>query len=316
MVILAVLLGVSQGLGSLARLSSKAKELELKEEELFDHHLNTKECPQPVDNGQAFSECEIQVGGRTTRVIKFEQGFTLVELTISLLILSLLLALSYPATRQLLKTRRHHLELREERLSLANTTREIKHRLAAAALLPLQGNLVDVSDSSFWQQLLPRSSSPSSPLLLSLEPLVSRPLKTTGYSQWQADRRINSLSVNGNVPKSKKLLLGICANNWVLVKLIDQVGATIRLETLTPTPSAPPTTLFPLRRAEILYVDELNTLRRFRIAEGSTDPLLYNLDSLNLKREHSELTLSLSRKTISQSFSLRLQPNALLALAL
>lgn len=313
--ILLVIIGTFQGIRSLASISERSRELESVEEMLFDAHINPPLCPAHLQREHLIRECTIGEK-RETRVVKFDRGFSLPELLLSLLIISLLLTLSYPSIRLMLRSRKLHLERTESSLALKNTTREIKHRLASASLIPLKDNLIDVSTSDFWRSLLPKVAAKDSSLVLSLEPLFARPLKTIDFSGWQPEQRVNSVTVSGSIPSSKHLFLGICASNWILLEVVGRNNQLLRVRSIFPHASAPPTALFPLRRAEIIYLDEIGTLRRFRIAERTTDPLLHNVESFQAISNNQELRVSIHRRDNSSDFSLRLEKDALLQLAL
>lgn len=254
-----------------------------------------------------------------------QDGFTFAELVIVLLIFSLTLALSFPTLRNFLQLTRNHLKLREEELELTHVALNLQYRLHATQLVPLGDTLQIVTGSPSWNNelehlLQTRLPHPESAIILGVEPFISRPYPLQMEKTATAE---NELTICGQFPDS--IALGISGSSWKLLRIKHNTqlsapcgtSSKLLVTAMGDAPaSAAPILLFPLRQAELFYRDRLDTLRRYRLAERRTEPLLKGVTRFNARIHEGQIEIELTLTKRSEHFSIPLNESVLPQLAL
>jgi len=308
--------GAASSLAKLSSLSESSKTLTQIEDRLLSHHLGNIRQGERAQEACTFEEagtikistCKVSESQKHTTTIRLSNlaGFSVIELLLSLCILSIVLIMSYPALKSFISITKEHLQQREEDLSLLTVRREIEARLAAALLLPLPGTVALLpADSKLYSMLqeLPvqRRPLPQSAALLVLEPFADRIHQNQNFMLWM--NKTPEVEICGGLQKN--LVLAVSQNSSVLAKTTDLGPGTAsctspRRLRVTPLGEIAEPSLFiaALRKAEIYFLDQSGVLRRYRIQERSTDPLVDKILSFSPSLNSIKITSERAQETI------------------
>lgn len=338
-----VLACVAQAHRELASLSSSAHEREERELQTLREHLypqldDAAFCHKFQQEDLIFKDCDLQ----TTTVRTIENGgFFLFELLVALFILSVVIALSFPALHQLLVSRSTHEISRQLDRNIQAAFSKLENDALSANLLPIGETVRMIPKTDPLQKFInslnstrkPRSGSPT---ILFIAPFASAPLRVKRFNLWNQSLSLHTLFICGEISDETDLFLGVTPNRWMILKEIARKKGepecsgshttNLLLEDF-PEPEAeqrePPPVLFPVQFAYIVFVDQENTLRRYDLLNRRSDPLLYHVElfAVNDLKNVLKIKLRLKEHEITREGELNLSlipkpQNGLLQIAL
>lgn len=304
--IAAILTSVAHSHLTMSRLSKSARMLEDQERDLREEHdliLLNIDPASSVDRHciieEFFDLRQKRCTSRTAEnksaevlVLSNNAGFSALEFVLTLFLLMVTFAISYPSIRQFILEKPRVERSERLRLSLSKILEEIKEKAVSAQLaaLPEAINILDPRSALYLQlSALPLNHQPASQVLkiILLDPRSRFQTLSTG-------KQPRKMVICEQLDPEQVIYAGFYSQSWDLIEIQNTAptvhancpnksGFSVLYDSIDFGGNAmQPIKLAGIKKAELIFLDSNKTLRRYFLQSHRSEPLLYNVERFQL----------------------------------